>query len=228
MVAAGLVSGAYGFSLGRAALKGIRQPDSRPMVRTGKPQGVGTSKGSASVLAKEQDIIAQAKAYMAGNQPATTQVARKPEATAKPEAVAASPSPKAQPVANSLPGSSNQPFTSSGQFPLQTRDRGVTLAVRSARQEGDVVLLDVTLQNQGDRSVQFLYSFLDVADDRGRPLSASTSGLPSELPPSSQPVSGTVRIPAVLLEDSSRLSLTLTDYPNQQLQLQLSDIPISR
>jgi len=31
-----------------------------------------------------------------------------------------------------------------------------------------------------------------------------------------------------LLEDAKKLSLTLTDYPDQKLQLKMSEIPVAR
>jgi hypothetical protein len=35
-----------------------------------------------------------------------------------------------------------------------------------------------------------------------------------------------VSIPSALLEDAKQLSLTLTDYPDQKLQLKMSGIPV--
>lgn len=69
---------------------------------------------------------------------------------------------------------------------------------------------------------------MNVTDDQGRAFSANTEGLPGQLPPNSDAFTGTVSIPTALLGDARSLSLTLTDYPNQQLQLQVTDIPIAR
>lgn len=87
-------------------------------------------------------------------------------------------------------------------------------------------MIDVSLKNDSDRSVQFLYSFLNVTDERGRALSATTEGLPGELPANQQKSSGTIKISTALLDDAEKLSLTLTDYPDQRLQLQISGIPV--
>ncbi len=84
------------------------------------------------------------------------------------------------------------------------------------------------MQNKGKNSVRFLYSFLDVSDDKGRTLSASTDGLPSELPNNSPTYTGTISIPTALLDDVKSISLSLTDYPAQQLKLEVSDIPVGR
>jgi hypothetical protein len=69
---------------------------------------------------------------------------------------------------------------------------------------------------------------LNVTDDQGRALSAITEGLPGELPPTGEAFSGTVSIPTALLEDAKKLSMTLTDYPDQKLQLKMSEIPVAR
>lgn len=89
-------------------------------------------------------------------------------------------------------------------------------------------MLNVRLKNEGGDAVRFLYSFLNVTDNQGRALSAITDGLPGELPATGEEFSGTVSIPSALLEDAKTLSLTLTDYPDQKLQLKMSEIPIAR
>ena len=68
----------------------------------------------------------------------------------------------------------------------------------------------------------------DVSDDKGRTLSASTDGLPAELPANGPAFSGTVSVPTPLLDDVKRISLSLTDYPAQRLRLVVSDIPVER
>jgi len=69
---------------------------------------------------------------------------------------------------------------------------------------------------------------LDVTDDKGRTLSASTEGLPAELPANGPTFSGTVSIPTPLLDDVKRISLALTDYPDQKLKLEVPNIPVER
>ena len=64
--------------------------------------------------------------------------------------------------------------------------------------------------------------------EQGRALSAITEGLPGELPPDGQEYNGTVSIPSALIENAQKLSLTLTDYPDQRLQLKMSEIPVAR
>ena len=88
--------------------------------------------------------------------------------------------------------------------------------------------MKVNFKNEGDKTVRFLSSFLDVTDDRGRALSANTEGLPWELPPNGKIFSGTVSISSALLDDVKKISMTLTDYPEQKLRLQMSDIPVNK
>ncbi|NJK72223.1 MAG: hypothetical protein HC926_02300 [Synechococcaceae cyanobacterium SM2_3_60] len=102
----------------------------------------------------------------------------------------------------------------------------VSMQVLSANRQGDQVVLAVSLSNSSDRVVRFLYSFMNVTDDRGRPVSASTQGLPGELPPNGQSYQGTITIPAIFLQGSSTVSLNLPDYPSQNFRLQVSGIPI--
>ncbi|GAB4528746.1 MAG: hypothetical protein Tsb0014_10250 [Pleurocapsa sp.] len=88
-------------------------------------------------------------------------------------------------------------------------------------------MLGLNLKNQGEQSVHFLYSFLDVRDDRNRPLSAIPDGLPEDLLPNGQDYSGVLRIPKVLLNNTQYISLTMTNYPEQTLELKIPRIPIS-
>ena len=112
-------------------------------------------------------------------------------------------------------------------FPVTSHNQGVTLQVLSARYSGGALQLKVNFKNEGSKTVRFLYSFLDVTDDQGRTLSTNTEELPGELPPNGKTFSGIVSIPTTLLNDVKKLSLTLTDYPDQQLLLQMSNIPVS-
>jgi hypothetical protein len=83
------------------------------------------------------------------------------------------------------------------------------------------------MKNQSPKTVKFLYSFLNVTDNQGRPLSATADDLPGELPPNGETFEGTVSIPTALLNNAKEISLNLTDYPNQQVQLKVSGIPLN-
>lgn len=207
MFGAGLVSAAWGLVVGREALKGITQPDTRPANNLGSRQA-SAPRSEEVVILREDDIITSAKARMAGKKmeakPATAIVAESKSVN------------KAEKVAAAKEAS----------FPLVAQSQGVLLEVTAASRQGDALVLKVNLKNSGKQPVQFLYSFLDVRDEQGRALTADAQGLPAELPNSGEAFSGTISLPMALVDQAEKLSLSLTDYPDQKLQLQLSNIPV--
>lgn len=121
---------------------------------------------------------------------------------------------------------SAQPEITKSTNQFTSNSKGVAFTVKSLHYSGGDLVIRVNIQNQGTTSVRFLYSFLDVTDDKGRTLSAITEGLPAELPPNSREFSGAINIPTALLDDVNKISLSLTDYPGQELKLYVADIPI--
>lgn len=213
MLGAGYLSSRLGFAVGHEAIEGVSQPDARPTSKIKSRKAASTQQG-ALVLLKEEDILNSVKARIEGK-----------GKNAKPE--------KPQPQNKELP----QPKPAQTQavkenyqpgFPITSRNQKVTLDVVSTDYSGGALLIKVNLKNEGDRNVRFLYSFLDVTDDQGRALSANTEGLPTELTANGKTFSGTMSIPTALLNDVNKLSMTLTDYPDQKLRLQVSDIPIKK
>ena len=214
MFGAGVTSSVWGFTIGREALKGTTQPDIRPSNNAGSgKQGTQASKDQVSIL-KEKDILTTVKARVEGRDPDKTTAGGNTKAD-KASSKAATAKKTVAPNA-------------SAKFPLNSRDGGITLEVSAASQRSNSMLLDVSMKNEGSQPVRFLYSFLNVTDDRGRALSASAEDLPAELPPNGQVFYGTVSIPTALLENAKEVSLTLTDYPGQKLQLQISGIPVAK
>jgi hypothetical protein len=65
MFGAGLVSAAWGLVVGREALKGITQPDTRPANNLAQRKG-NTPRREEVVILKEEDIINSVKARMSG------------------------------------------------------------------------------------------------------------------------------------------------------------------
>lgn len=212
MFGAGFVSSSYGYKLGRAALKEITQPDVRPNNLSGQKKTL-TRKTEVKLL-QEKDILTNVKKVMEGKD--VEPVAK----TASNNKPAQKPTPEAQ-KAETKPTAADK-----SRFPIVSRDGGVTLEVTSARRNSNSLLLDVSLKNEGNQSIRFLYSFLNVADDKGRALSASVEDLPGQLEPNRSAYTGTVSIPTALLENAKELSMSLTDYPDQKLQLKLSGIPV--
>ncbi len=201
MAGAGAVSASLGYNLGREALKGITQPDLRP---TAVGEGRQKTRRETMVIVPESKIIAEMEKRLKGG-------------AASPEASPADPLPTSDFVA-AVPQTG---------FPLLGQNQGVTLSVDSLQRQGDAVVLNVSLKNNSGRPVQFLYSALNLSDEQGRTFSANTQGLPAELPPSGESFSGTISIPGALVQESRNLSINLENYPDRQVQLQVSNIPLA-
>lgn len=239
MLGAGFVSAMWGFSLGHEALKGVTQPDVRPTKKLANNQEVEPGDKEVALLS-EREILVNVHAYIHdqdkdedSNSDNNDSESKSQTETDKPDESAAEnqQSEGEDESSESDVFDTETSFTSSGSnqnLPLKSQDRGVTLEVRSANLQGGSLLLDVSLKNEGNNPVRFLYSFLNVTDDKGRALSAITEGLPGELPSNGEEFSGTVSIPTALLDDAKALSLTLTDYPDQKLKLKMSEIPVAR
>lgn len=213
MLGAGYMSALWGFTVGLEALKGVNQPDARPTNKI-KLRKHKSQQQNPVVMLKEEDIITNVRARTEGKGKKV-----KPE---KPQLNEQSN--KQSPQATLV----TEVETPQVGFPRINKSQGVTLEVMSARFSGGSLRMKVNFKNEGDKTVRFLSSFLDVTDDRGRALSANTEGLPWELPPNGKIFSATVSISSALLDDVKKLSMTLTDYPEQKLRLQMSDIPVNK
>ncbi len=215
MLGAGSASGFLGFTLGSMALKGVTTPDGRPVAKFKSNKGNNPEQESTTFL-KEEDILKAVKARIRDkNQD------NKVERLEEEEDIQVK---KPQPKDTPEPAEENiQPG-----FPVVAESEGVIMSVKSVRYSGGDLLVRVNMQNKSGDSVRFLYSFLDIIDDKGRTLSGITEGLPAELPSKSSEFKGTISIPTTLLDDVKQISLSLTDYPTQKLKLQLSDIPVEK
>lgn len=211
MIGSGYVSSMLAYGIGHEALKSVTKPDARPTTKI-KVRKPTSQKEGAIVMLKEQDILNTVKARIAGKgkkaRPQKVRPTTQSDNTVTPKAqlVAAKETPQ--------PG-----------FPISNTNQDVTLSVTSARYSGGALVLKLDFKNKSDKTVRFLYSFMDVTDDRGRALSANTEGLPEELPPDGNNT-GTMSIATALLDDVKSLSLQITDYPDQKLQLQVANIPV--
>ena len=208
MLAGGSASAYIGYLMGREALKVVTQPDisSEQSFDQKKPLD-GSHKGLKII--KEREILINVYNYI--------------ESKKKSSSFAE------QYLTNSSVNLESQPNSAkSTAFPISNSSGGVTLEVSHTQLEGSSLTLNINMKNEGSESVRFLYSFIDVRDDRGRALSAIPDGLPGELPANGQNFSGKLRIPRTLLNKSQNISLTLTDYPDQKLELKLEKIPVAR
>ena len=208
MVSAGVVSAMGGFSVGTKALKGVRQPDSRPNKASSGTSVQKRIPGQAEItLLKEEDILKAAK----------EKVNSSLKAGAKPDPVT-----DQKDVMKEAP----EVKKTNQQFPYVGKDKEVTMEVTAIRRQEDTVIFDVSLKNDSAQTANFLYSFLTITDDQGRLLNGETTGLPPELAAKSDRVMGTVKVSSSLLANASKVSLQLSDYPGKKIQLEVSDIPI--
>lgn len=109
-------------------------------------------------------------------------------------------------------------------------EQEVTLAIDTVAWQGQNLTLQVSLQNKSFHPVRFVFSpafdQLTVTNDQGRKVRTVTEGLPSELPDDQEVYKGTIQIPAGELQGSRLLNVSLTDYPDRELQLQLDSVPV--
>ena len=217
MLGVGSASGFLGFTLGSMALKGVTTPDGRPLSKFNSNKGNNTQEGSrkpALAFLKEEDILQVVKSRI--NNKSKDNKSNK---SAAEEIKISKPKPKEEHIAEEV----SQPG-----FPVTAESEGVSMSVKSVHYSGGDLLLRVNMQNNSSDSVRFLYSFLDITDDKGRTLNAISEGLPVELPAKSGEFKGTISVRTALLDDVKQISLSLTDYPAQKLKLKLSDIPVEK
>jgi hypothetical protein len=209
MIGAGVASAVSGFSMGREALKGITQPDSRP--NKGKANKTGVVAKEDLQLLKEEDIVKSMKERIDSSAKNGAKAPEKPEKSEKEKITTEKP---------------KDVKTAKVELPVTTESEGVAMEVLSRRQEGDSTLFEVAMKNTSDRPVSFRYSFMNITDNKGQMVSAEAIGLPEALPAKSEKFSGSVKIATGSLEKVENVTLQLSDYPEQKIQLRLTDIPV--
>lgn len=118
MIGAGVVSGSWGYTLGREALRGVTQPETRPG-HVGVSDGESAPQSGLAIL-NEEELINNAKSRMAGNTP-----------------TAAVPSPVSDPPASSQREPSSEPVV--GVEERLEEDRGTSDALVDESVDGQAV-----------------------------------------------------------------------------------------
>jgi hypothetical protein len=209
MVGAGVASGVSGFSMGREALKGITQPDSRP--NKGKANKTGVLAKEDLQMLKEEDIIKSMKERIDSS---AKNGAKSPDKPEKKTEEKTTEKPKDEKTAKLT------------ELPLSVESQGVAMEVTARRQDGGSTIFDLALTNKGDRPVEFRYAFLNLTDNQGKVVNAEAVGLPEALPAKSEKFSGSLKVATGSLEQAQHVTLQLSDYPEQKIQLKLADIPV--
>ncbi|MCM1982927.1 hypothetical protein [Lyngbya confervoides] len=212
MLLIGAATGLAGYFFGRNSLRGITQPDINPFINNSEETGQNPRQGVSFL--KETQIIQQSKA-LTQNSNAKVESPDKPDNQAK----------QSTPAAEKKQGKTTQ--KASGKYPIQLKSQGIRLDIRSLTQKGDEIELDVAMANGGEKPVQFIYTFLDVTDDEGFALSSEVVGIPETLQPQSETHVGTITIFDAPPGSIKRLNLSLTNYPDQNVSLEVKDIPVS-
>jgi hypothetical protein len=203
----GFLSAIVGYFFGHESLKGVTQPDMNPFISS-SAQGQYPREGG--YLVKESDILAKVERETKGISK-SGEAKKAALATAKKDAKA-SPSPAAD---------KTQQSTS---LPAKVQSQGVHLEVRAMTVEADGFTLDVTMRNESAKEIQFLYDFLDIADDQSQPLTAEVKGLPTKFSPKSETFSGVIKVSGVSSSSVKWISLGLADYPDQTVDLKIPKI----
>jgi hypothetical protein len=206
----GFFSAIVGYFFGHESLKGVTQPDMNPFV-VSSAQGQYPREGG--YLVKESDILAKVERETKGISKSGDTKKAAP-ATAKKDA-------KASP---SLAAEKNQ----STSLPVKVQSQGMHLEVRSMTVGSDGFTLDVTMRNESAKEIQFLYDFLDIADDQSQPLTAEVKGLPTKLSPKSETYSGVIEVSGVSPSSVKWISLGLADYPDQTIDLKIPKILVKQ
>ncbi len=203
----GIISAVLGFLFGHESLKGVTQPDMNPFVGVSAPQQQFPRQGG--YLLKESEILAKVS-----RETKTVAKLDEPKKETKPDPKAAKPA-SGKPV--------TPPKTS---LPMSVQSQGVRLDVRSMTPTSDGMTLEVTMQNDSPREVQFLYDFLDISDDQSLFLSTEVKGLPTKFAAKSEKYSGVIKVFGASVSQIKWISLALSDYPDQRIELKIPKIVI--
>ena len=215
MLVGGIASAYIGYLMGSEALKVVTQPDTNSQESVSKTKAQSGSHKGLKII-EEQEILVKVYDHIY-NQTKKNSDSNK--------SVTKSKSKSKSSLINKEGVQENVP---SGFVPIKDSAGGVTIEVSQAKFQDGSLILAVNLTNKSSNPVKFLYSFMDVRDDRNRSLSTITEGLPGELPANGKKFHGNLIVPLSLLNNSRNISLTLKDYPKQQLELKLEKISVTR
>jgi hypothetical protein len=203
----GIISAVLGFLFGHESLKGVTQPDMNPFVGVSAPQQQYPRQGG--YLIKESEILAK--------------VSRETKTVAKPD----EPKKEAKPDTKAKPANGKPAAPPKTSLPMSVQSQGVRLDVRSMTPTSDGMELEVTMQNDSPREVQFLYDFLDISDDQSLFLSTEVKGLPTKFAAKSEKYSGVIKVFGASVSQIKWISVALADYPDQRIELKIPKIVLN-
>jgi hypothetical protein len=111
-------------------------------------------------------------------------------------------------------------------FPIESKDQGITMTIKSAKLEGNNLKLDIALSNQGSQPIKFNQGVLTIVGDKEQNVPFSAAGIPPSLAANGKEVGVKVLIAKTSLPPENNLTLRLTDV-DRKLQIEAKDVPVS-
>jgi hypothetical protein len=214
----GFLSALVGYLFGHQSLKGVTQPDMNPFVNNSAAQNQFPKQGT--YLLKESDIIAKIERETKGITKSNDTKKKDDKSDAKKKDDKDKDNDKDKDKDKDKAGASPSPSQPVG-LPMSVKAQGLALNIQSLAVDDNAVVLDVTMQNGGGQEVQFLYDFLEVSDDQSQFLSTEVKGLPAKFSAKSETFKGSIRILGVTPNSAKWISLSLADYPDQKIKLEV-------
>ncbi len=110
-------------------------------------------------------------------------------------------------------------------FPIESKDQGITMIIKSAKLEGNNLKLDLALSNQGSQPIKFNQGVLTIVGDKEQNVPFSVAGIPPSLAANGKEVGVKVLIAKTAIPPENNLTLRLTDV-DRKLQIEAKDVPV--
>jgi hypothetical protein len=110
-------------------------------------------------------------------------------------------------------------------FPIESKDQGITMVIKSAKLEGNNLKLDIALSNQGSQPIKFNQGVLTIVGDKEQNIPFSAAGIPPSLAANGKEVGIKVLVAKTAIPAENNLTLRLTDA-DRKLQIEAKDVPV--
>jgi hypothetical protein len=112
-------------------------------------------------------------------------------------------------------------------FPIESKDQGIMMTIKSAKLEGTNIKLDIALRNQGSQPVKFNSGVLTIVGEKEESIPFNVTGLPPSLAANGTDVAMKVTILKTAIAANSNVTLRLTDS-ERKLQIEAKDVPVGQ
>ncbi len=110
-------------------------------------------------------------------------------------------------------------------FPIESKDQGITMIIKSAKLEGNNLKLDIALSNQGSQPIKFGQGVLTIVGEKEQNIPFNAAGIPPSLTANGKEVGVKVLIAKTAIPAENNLTLRLTDA-ERKLQIEAKDVPV--